>query len=92
MQSTLVSRRAVLGALVLPWFAGCTTPLPLVTAPPVDPNAARTLRESAEAHGLSAYRQLNDINVAYTGKWRPLIGGIQPEVMTPVFAAARRIG
>ncbi|MEO6362084.1 MAG: hypothetical protein ABIO71_02535 [Caldimonas sp.] len=80
MQHPLVSRRAVLGALALPWLAGCTTPLPLVSAPPVDANAVRTLRESAEAHGLSAYRQLNDINVAYTGQWRPLIGGIQPEV------------
>lgn len=85
MQTLLVSRRAVLGALALPWLAGCTTPLPLVIAPPVDANAARILGESAEAHGLSAYRQLNDINVAYTGQWRPLIGGIQPVVTDTAF-------
>ena len=64
----------------MPWLAGCTTPLPLVGGPPVDTNALRILRESAEASGLPAYRQLHDINVAYAGTWRPLIGGIQPEV------------
>ncbi|MEO6361666.1 MAG: hypothetical protein ABIO71_00395 [Caldimonas sp.] len=80
MKTPTVSRRAVLGALALPWLAGCTTPLPLIAAPPADANASRILRESAEAHGLSAYRRLTDINVAYTGQWRPLIGGIQPEV------------
>ena len=85
VQTTLVSRRAVLGALALPWLASCTTPLPLLPTPPADANAVQTLRESAEAHGLSAYRQLDDINVAYTGKWRPLIGGIQPEVTDTAF-------
>lgn len=85
MQTLLVSRRAVLGALALPWLAGCTTPLPLVPAPLVDANAVRALGESAEAHGLLAYRQLDDINVSYTGKWRPLIGGIQPEVTDTAF-------
>ncbi|MEO5882759.1 MAG: hypothetical protein ABIQ06_10130 [Caldimonas sp.] len=76
----LVTRRAVLGALALPWLAGCSPPLPLIAAPPSDPGATRTLHESAEAHGLSAYRQLADINVSYSGEWRPLIGSIQPEV------------
>ncbi len=38
------------------------------------------MRDSSEVHGISAYRQLTDINVSYAGKWRPLIGGIQPEV------------
>lgn len=76
----LMSRRLALGALALPWLAGCTSPLPLVAAPPGDADAARVLRESAEAHGLAAYRQLTDINVAYEGEWRPLIGRIQPEV------------
>lgn len=85
MQAPLIARRAVLGALALPWLAGCTTPLPLFTAPPVDANAVRTLSESAQAHGLSAYRRLSDINVAYAGKWRPLIGGIQPEVTDTAF-------
>lgn len=80
MLTPLVTRRAVLGALALPWLAGCSTPLPLIAAPPSDASAARALRESAEAHGLSAYRQLADINVSYSGQWRPLIGSIQPVV------------
>ena len=75
-----MTRRALLGALVLPALAGCSSPLPVVAAPPGDPKAARVLLASAEAHGLRAYRELTDINVAYEGEWRPLIGRIQPEV------------
>lgn len=81
-----ISRRSVLGALTLPWLVGgCSTPLPLVPAPAADPNASARLRESAQAHGLDAYRQLTDINVSYTGEWRPLIGRIQPEVVDEGF-------
>lgn len=81
MQTPLVTRRALLGALAFPWLAGCSTPLPLLGAPPgADALAARLIGESAEAHGLSAYRRLTDINVSYAGQWRPLIGNIQPAV------------
>jgi hypothetical protein len=80
-----ISRRALFGGLAgglaLPLLGGCSTPLPLAMAPPAaSADAARVLRESAEAHGLAAYRQLADISVSYTGEWRPLIGRIQPEV------------
>ena len=85
MTDKFLSRRTVLGALALPWLAGCSTPLPLIAAPPTDAGAARRLRESAEAHGLPAYRQLSDINVSYDGQWRPLIGGIQPEIVDAGF-------
>ncbi|HUD33203.1 MAG TPA: hypothetical protein VMR43_09345 [Variovorax sp.] len=82
MPTPLMTRRAVLGALALPatMLAGCSSPLPLVPPPPGDPEAMRVLRESAESHGLPAYRDLADINIAYEGEWRPLIGRIQPEV------------
>ncbi|MGF6528190.1 hypothetical protein [Variovorax sp. PvP013] len=81
MPTPLMTRRALLGALALPVaLAGCSSPLPLVAAPPGDPDAAQVLRDSAEAHGLPAYRELTDINIAYEGEWRPLIGRIQPEV------------
>ena len=80
VSESFVTRRTLLSALALPWLAGCSTPLPLVAAPPAHAEAARALRESAEAHGLSAYRELDDINVSYAGQWRPLIGRIQPEV------------
>jgi len=84
-----LARRTVLGALALPWLAGCSTPLPLGEARPVDADAdaaaATRLRESAEAHGLARYRQLDDINVSYDGQWRPLIGRIQPEIVDAGF-------
>lgn len=77
-----LSRRTVLGALALPWLAsGCSTPLPLDAAPAGDAGAAARVRDSALAHGLDAYRTLNDINVAYSGEWRPLVDRIQPEVV-----------
>ena len=43
--------------------------------------AAARLQQSADAHGGPAWRQLLDINVAYDGQWRPLIGSVQPEVV-----------
>jgi hypothetical protein len=81
-----VSRRTALGALALPWLAsGCSTPLPLVSPPAGDDGAAARLIESAQAHGLDVYRQLTDINVSYTGQWRPLINRIQPLVVDAGF-------
>ncbi len=76
-----LTRRAVLGLAVLPLFAGCSTPLPLVARPPADAAAAKRLQESAEAHGLAAYRTLTDINVSYSGEWRPLVDRVQPELV-----------
>ena len=81
-----VSRRTLLGALTLPWLVGgCSTPLPLGPPPAGDADAVARLRESAEAHGLDAYRRLPDINVSYSGEWRPLVGRIQPEVVDQGF-------
>ncbi len=81
-----ISRRALLGAFTLPWLAaGCSTPMPLLKAPPGDTGAAERLRDSALAHGLEAYRQLTDINVSYSGEWRPLVNRIQPEVVDAGF-------
>ncbi len=80
------TRRALLGALTLPWLVGgCSTPLPLGPLPASDAGALARLRESAEAHGLAAYRGISDINVSYTGQWRPLVGRIQPEVVNEGF-------
>ncbi len=80
-----LTRRAALGLAVLPLFAGCSTPLPVVARPPGDAAAAKRLQESAEAHGLAAYRTLTDINVSYGGEWRPLINRIQPELVDAGF-------
>lgn len=81
-----ISRRTWLGALTLPWLVGgCSTPLPIVPAPAGQADAAARLRESADAHGLDAYRAIRDINVSYSGEWRPLINRIQSEVVDQGF-------
>lgn len=84
----LLKRRSFLAAatLPLPLLAACSTPLPLATRPseasdPATRAGAARLLESAEAHGLAAYRQLTDINIAYEGEWRPLIDRVQPVVV-----------
>jgi len=79
-------RRSFLAAATLPWLAACSTPLPLATRPsPNDDAGSARLLESAEAHGLAAYRTLTDINIAYEGEWRPLIDRIQPVVVDKGF-------
>lgn len=88
LHAPLLTRRALLGTLALPWLSGCTTPLPLGRPPSGDVAAATRLRESAQAHGLAAYRTLTDINVSYVGQWRPLVGRIQPEVVDAGFRAS----
>ncbi len=88
MTSQRLTRRALLSSLTLPWLlAGCSTPLPLLEAPAGegDSNAAARLRESAQTHGLDAYRKLTDINVSYSGEWRPLLNRIQPELVDAGF-------
>ncbi len=84
MNFTPISRRTLLGTLGvmgLPWLGACSTPLPLAAQAPPDAGAAAVLLESAQAHGLEAYRLITDINVAYGGQWRPLINRVQPEVV-----------
>lgn len=81
-----ISRRSLLGAITLPWLVGgCSTPLPLGPQPAGDTGAAARLRDSAQAHGLDAYKTLTDINISYSGEWRPLVNRIQPEVVDQGF-------
>lgn len=86
---TLSRRTLLLAAAGLPGAAavsGCATPLPLSTPlPPADPAALARLRDSADAHGLAAFRGLSDINIGYEGQWRPLIDRVQPVVVDPGF-------
>ena len=46
-------------------LAGCATPLPLDRPIRRDAAAEARLRDSAEAHGLAAYRHLSDVAVRY---------------------------
>lgn len=47
--------------------------------------AQTRLLQSAHAHGLSAFRQINDLTVSYTGEWRPLVASLQPVLIDPDF-------
>ena len=86
-----VTRRRWLTLAALPATGGllgaCGTPLPLAAAPPsaASAAAAQRLSDSANAHGLAAYRQITDINIGYAGQWRPLINRVQPEVVDEGF-------
>ncbi|WP_157548911.1 hypothetical protein [Piscinibacter sakaiensis] len=60
-------------------LAGCASLLPIgEPASATDPGAAALLAESADAHGLAAFRTLGDLSVSYDGRWRPLIDRLQP--------------
>lgn len=77
-----IRRRQFLAAGTLPLLAACGSPLPLAQpAPGGSPEGAALLLASAMAHGLPAYAQMTDINIAYNGQWRPLIDRLQPEVV-----------
>jgi hypothetical protein len=83
-----VRRRLVLGAaaaMAAPALVGCAHPLPPAAAPRSSVAGQRRLLESAQAHGLDAYRSLRDIAVAYDGAWRPIIGRVQPVVVDAGF-------
>lgn len=88
-----LSRRALLGGALLAGLGGCAHPLPLAQAPLaqaplVQAAAAQRLLDSAQAHGLDAYRALTDINIAYEGQWRPLIDRVQPRVVDAGYRGA----
>jgi hypothetical protein len=82
MQEPDLQRRAVLGAaLAAPMvgvLSGCSSPLPVSLTARSTPAAIALLNESAAAHGLSAYKALNDISFSHDGSWRLLIDKIQP--------------
>lgn len=79
---SLIDRRHFLAAAGLPVLAACSTPLPLVQpASGGMADGAELLAGSAAAHGLEAYARITDINIAYTGQWRPWIDRLQPEVV-----------
>jgi len=88
MRMHLISRRqAVLLALSLPSLplAGCRASLPRDYGPSSSDQALSLLRRSAEAHGLSAHAKINDVNVSYAGRWRWLVGRLQPALVDSQF-------
>ena len=91
IQPLSLTRRRWLALAALPASSGllgaCGTPLPLTAAAPTNASAAaaQRLAASAEAHGLAAYRQITDINIAYAGQWRPFVNRVQPEIVDEGF-------
>ncbi len=87
-----VIRRRLLGAALasplMTLLSGCASPLPVSLNAQTTPAAQARLRDSAQAHGLAAYRTLRDINVSYAGRWRPLIGRLQPVLVDAGFRAS----
>jgi hypothetical protein len=80
------SRRRLLGAAAAAPLAGCSTLLPLKEAPPpAAADAAALVAESADAHGLAAWRALADVSVSYDGDWRPFIDRLQPVLVDKSF-------
>jgi hypothetical protein len=80
----LLRRRVTLASLALPLLPalqGCSTPLPGLTEASTRRDAHDLLAESAEAHGRAAFSAFKDINVSYQGKWRRLVGKLQPALV-----------
>ena len=69
---------------LLPLESGCRASLP-GAAPDSGAAALALLKMSAEAHGLSSYAAIRDLNVSYAGHWRRLVGKLQPALVDAGF-------
>ena len=68
------------------FLSGCASrAIPPAGALEIQADARALLQQSAEAHGLSAFREITDISVAYAGDWYGLVGKIQPTLVDPDF-------
>lgn len=77
-------RGLALATVVL--LSGCAARgIPPVETLAIQADARALLQQSAEAHGLAAFREITDINVAYEGEWYGLVGRIQPTLVDPDF-------
>jgi hypothetical protein len=78
--------RLFLIALLLPLFSACASRgIPQASGQFEDLSARALLKQSAEAHGLAAYQQINDLNVSYSGEWYGLVSRIQPGLIDAGF-------
>ena len=79
-----IFRGLTLAAVI--FLSGCASRgMPPVGALEIQADARTLLQQSAEAHGLSAFREMTDISVAYAGDWYGLVGKIQPTLVDPDF-------
>lgn len=67
-------------------LAGCMSRgIPQAGGNGEQPAARAILQKSAEAHGLAAFRQIDDISVAYAGEWYGLVSRMQPTLIDAAF-------
>ncbi len=86
--SEMTRRRLLLASLALPaWplLNGCSAPIPRMRGAVTTSAAAALLARSAAAHGGQALATLSDLNVAYSGRWHPLVGKLQPALVDAGF-------
>jgi hypothetical protein len=78
--------RAAVAAPLAPLVAACGSPLPVSLNAQTSRSARTMLDECAAAHGLVAFRELQDVSVAFEGQWRALIGQVEPALVDPAFS------
>ena len=76
---------AALASPMLLALTGCSSPLPVSLTATTSAAAQSLLNESAAAHGLAAFKKINDVSVSYDGQWRALIGKLEPALVDPNF-------
>lgn len=73
------SLTGLLSVALLLLLGGCMSRgIPLAGGSGEQPAARAVLQKSAEAHGLAAFRRIDDLSVGYTGEWYTLVSLIQP--------------
>ena len=86
-----VRRRLLAGALGWPLasLAGCAAPWPDVPAGPGSSSALTRLQESAAAHGLAAWRQVQDLNLGLRPETDSTAGGVAAKLQLRWLPAQR---
>ena len=87
----LTRRRLLAGSLLLPTvptlasLAGCASPLSQLAVTSTTSAARALLMQSATAHGMAAFAQIEDLNVSYDGRWRAVVDKLQPDLVDAKF-------
>jgi hypothetical protein len=83
MRSSLIRLLPI--AIVL-FLGGCASRgIPQAVGSGEQPAARAMLQKSAEAHGLAAFRQIDDLSVGYAGEWYGLVSKVQPTLIDADF-------
>lgn len=83
MRSSLIRLLPIAFLLLL---GGCMSRgIPQASGNGEQPAARAVLQKSVEAHGLTAFRQIDDLSVSYAGEWYGLVAKIQPTLIDADF-------